>query len=95
VGLVGEGRRAARAGHQVLIGGEGRGRVTSGALSPTLGHPIALASVEGARPPVGTVVEVDVRGRLSPFRVARLPFYTKDATGVATAQGAANREEEN
>jgi aminomethyltransferase len=80
VGLVGEGRRAARAGHQVLVGGEVRGRVTSGALSPTLGHPVALASITGEAPPVGTPVEVDVRGRLTPFKVAALPFYTKEKT---------------
>jgi aminomethyltransferase len=78
IGLAGDGRRAARAGYPVLIDGVTRGRVTSGALSPTLGHPIALASVTGAAPPVGAAVEVDIRGRLTPFRVVPLPFHTKE-----------------
>ncbi|MDR1118958.1 MAG: glycine cleavage system aminomethyltransferase GcvT [Bifidobacteriaceae bacterium] len=78
VGLVGEGRRAARAGYPVVIGGEVRGKVTSGALSPTLGYPIALASVQGQPPAPGQAVEVDIRGRMAPFTVAELPFYTKE-----------------
>jgi aminomethyltransferase len=78
VGLVGQGRRAARAGYQVLVDGHPRGRVTSGALSPTLGHPIALASVKGDQLPPGSAVEVDIRGALTPFRVTALPFYTKE-----------------
>ena len=46
VALVGQGRRAARPGCPV-IGPDGTviGEVTSGLLSPTLGHPIALARV--------------------------------------------------
>jgi aminomethyltransferase len=80
VGLVGQGRRAARAGYSVLVGGQVRGQVTSGALSPTLGHPIALASIDGPALAVGTPVEVDIRGSLTPFRVAELPFYTKEKT---------------
>jgi aminomethyltransferase len=78
VGLVGQGRRAARAGYTVLVGGEPRGRVTSGALSPTLGRPIALARLDGSPPPLGTEVQVDVRGQLAPYQVAALPFYTKE-----------------
>jgi aminomethyltransferase len=78
VGLIGEGRRAARAGYAVLIDGQVRGQVTSGALSPTLGRPIALASIDGPAPAQGTPVEVDVRGQLAPYQVTQLPFYTKE-----------------
>lgn len=78
VGLVGEGRRAAREGYPVMVDGQVVGRITSGALSPTLGYPIALASLSGAAPPPGSVVEVDIRGKLTPFRVTQLPFYTKE-----------------
>ncbi|MDR0626442.1 MAG: hypothetical protein LBG11_04145, partial [Bifidobacteriaceae bacterium] len=77
VGLAGSGRRAARAGYPVLIDGQVRGRVTSGALSPTLGHPVALASIDGPEPAPGTPVQVDIRGQLSPYQVVTLPFYTR------------------
>src|SRR5690625_6953543 len=44
VGLVADGRRAARAGSEVRTAdGEAIGSISSGALSPTLGHPIAMA----------------------------------------------------
>ncbi|MDR2379099.1 MAG: glycine cleavage system aminomethyltransferase GcvT [Bifidobacteriaceae bacterium] len=78
VGLAGQGRQAARAGYAVAIDGERRGRVTSGALSPTLGHPIALAFIEGPAPAVGTAVEIDIRGRPARYEVTKLPFYRKE-----------------
>jgi len=77
VGLVGEGRRAARAGSAVLAAGETVGEVTSGVLSPTLGVPIALALVNPTVAEVGTEVLVDVRGRTQPMAVVSLPFYSR------------------
>lgn len=79
VGLVAEGRRAARAGAQVRDA-EGRevGAVSSGALSPTLGHPIAMAFVAAGVSEVGTELVVDVRGKDLPVRVAPMPFYRRD-----------------
>ncbi|GAA4433142.1 glycine cleavage system aminomethyltransferase GcvT [Georgenia halophila] len=77
VGLVGEGRRAARAGSTVHDAEGEIGTVTSGVLSPTLGHPIALARVQRARAPVGTSLEVDVRGRRQSMTVTDPPFYRR------------------
>jgi aminomethyltransferase len=78
VGLAGEGRRAARAGYPVYDeDGADVGVVTSGALSPTLGHPIAMAHVAPAFREPGTTVLVDVRGTRHPFTVTALPFYTR------------------
>lgn len=77
VGLAGEGRRAARAGSSVLDGDGEVGTVTSGVLSPTLGHPVAMALVDGGRAAVGTTLEVDVRGRRQPMTVVDLPFYRR------------------
>ncbi len=77
VGLVGEGRRAARAGSAVLHDGARVGEVTSGALSPTLGVPVALAFVERDRSEPGTELGVDVRGTLHAMRVTPLPFYRR------------------
>lgn len=73
-GLMGEGRRAARAGCSVLRNGEEIGTVTSGMLSLTLGYPIALARiVPGIE--LGEQLSVDVRGKLLPMKVVELPFY--------------------
>lgn len=79
VGLAGVGRRAARAGSPVLSGGSAIGEVTSGVLSPTLGHPIALAYLRSDRAEIGTVVDVDVRGKLLPMTVVPLPFYSRQS----------------
>jgi glycine cleavage system aminomethyltransferase T len=59
--------------------------VTSGAPSPTLGHPIALAYVAPDVSAVGTDLAVDVRGRAEPVRVVALPFYRRpEAVRAAT-----------
>lgn len=79
VGLAGLGRRAARTGYAVTTadGTERVGEVTSGAPSPTLGHPIAMAYVTPAVAAEGTELGVDVRGRTEPVRVVPLPFYRR------------------
>lgn len=78
VGLAGEGRRAARAG-SLVRSADGRevGTVTSGALSPTLGHPIAMALVDPAVTAPGTALVADVRGKDLPMTVVELPFYRR------------------
>lgn len=85
IGLVGEGRRAARGGYEIYAEGETEnaiGKVTSGALSPTLGHPIALAYVSTEAVEAGVVegatVEVDIRGKRFPYKVVALPFYKRE-----------------
>ncbi|MDN8548549.1 glycine cleavage system aminomethyltransferase GcvT [Microbacterium sp. NM3R9] len=78
VGLVSAGRRAGRAGYRVLGPDEVPvGEITSGALSPTLGHPIALAYVASEFAAVGTELGIDVRGTRIPATVAPLPFYRR------------------
>ena len=79
VGLEGLTRRAARTGYRVLMGGGGAGvgTVTSGAPSPTLGHPIAMAYVTPEVSGPGTLLAVDVRGRAEQVRVVPLPFYRR------------------
>ncbi|WP_144276264.1 glycine cleavage system aminomethyltransferase GcvT [Demequina sp. NBRC 110053] len=80
VGLVGDGRRAARTGYAVTDGDDNQvGIVTSGLPSPTLGQLIAMAYVPTALAEPGTVVGVDVRGRREEMRVVALPFYQRDA----------------
>jgi aminomethyltransferase len=77
VGLVGEGRRAGRAGYDVYAGDERVGTVTSGALSPTLRHPIAMAFVSPDAAAPGTPLLIDVRGTRIPATVTDLPFYRR------------------
>jgi aminomethyltransferase len=52
--------------------------VTSGVLSPTLGHPIAIAHVS-APTQTGDVLDVDVRGTVQQMTVTELPFYRRPA----------------
>ncbi|WP_217234772.1 glycine cleavage system aminomethyltransferase GcvT [Streptomyces sp. AC555_RSS877] len=78
VGLVAEGRRVPRAGYAVVAGGQVIGEVTSGAPSPTLGRPIAMAYVDAAHAAPGTPgVGVDIRGSHEPYEVVALPFYKR------------------
>ncbi|MBE1877888.1 glycine cleavage system aminomethyltransferase GcvT [Myceligenerans pegani] len=83
VGLRGEGRRPARAGYDVVrraadgAAGAKVGSVTSGAPSPTLGYPVAMAYVTPEVSAEGTELAVDVRGRTEPFVVVPLPFYRR------------------
>lgn len=79
VALTGEGRRAPRAGYPVL-GPDGErqvGEITSGALSPTLGYPIAMAYISAELSETGTALTVDVRGKSLPVTVTALPFYQR------------------
>ncbi|MFD7298604.1 glycine cleavage system aminomethyltransferase GcvT [Streptomyces sp. NPDC059897] len=78
VGLIAEGRRVPRAGMSVVVDGQVIGEVTSGAPSPTLGKPIAMAYVDAAHAEPGTAgVGVDIRGTHEPYEVVALPFYKR------------------
>ena len=70
-----------RAGYPVVdADGAVIGEVTSGAPSPTLGKPIAMAYVDAAHAAPGTAgVAVDIRGSREPYEVVALPFYKRDA----------------
>lgn len=80
VGLVAEGRRAARADYELFANEASDvaiGRVTSGVLSPTLGHPIALAMIDPEFAPIGTTLSADIRGKRLEYTVTNVPFYVR------------------
>jgi aminomethyltransferase len=59
--------------HQKVVATSGEGEITSGTFSPTLGFSVAMARVpRGVQP--GDAVQVEMRGRLMPALVVKLPF---------------------
>ncbi|HVM08830.1 MAG TPA: glycine cleavage system aminomethyltransferase GcvT [Acidimicrobiales bacterium] len=76
-GIVVDGRQPPRDGYPVLVDGAPAGTVTSGNFSPALGKGVALAFLPPDVQP-GASVEVDIRGRVVPATVVKLPFLTKD-----------------
>jgi aminomethyltransferase len=88
IGLAVQSRRVPRHGYSVLWDGAVSGQVTSGAPSPTLGQPIAMAYVDadvarqarqaGADGAPGRLA-VDVRGSAEPAALVPLPFYHRPA----------------
>lgn len=78
IGLTAEGRRAGRAGYPVVLeDGTVVGEVTSGALSPTLGHPIAMAYIDPIHAEDAADLFLDVRGTKIPATRTALPFYRR------------------
>lgn len=77
VGLELDGKRIAREGAAVLVARRPVGQVTSGTFGPTVGKAIAMAYVDPTQTSVGTVCEVDVRGKPAQARVVPLPFYAR------------------
>jgi aminomethyltransferase len=73
-----EGAGIPRQGNAVLAGGERAGIVTSGTFSPSLEVGIGMAYVRPDLAEPGTEVEIDVRGRRRPARVASKPLYRKE-----------------
>jgi aminomethyltransferase len=94
VGLEGLTRRVPRHGYSVLWDGTPSGTVTSGAHSPTLARPIAMAYLDAgaarlarasgdnksgsARRADGDKLAIDIRGSAEPAALVPLPFYRRD-----------------
>ena len=75
VGLRPEGRAPAREGTEIADkSGHVIGRVTSGGFGPSLNAPVAMGYVETAFADDGTELDLIVRGKPMPARVAPMPF---------------------
>ena len=59
--------------HQKVVTPAGDGEITSGTYSPTLGFSVAMARVP-RDVKVGDTVQVDIRGKLMPAQVVKMPF---------------------
>jgi glycine cleavage system T protein (aminomethyltransferase) len=75
-----EGAGIPRPGQRVLTRGEGEavGVVTSGTFSPSLEVGIGMGYVRSELAEAGTEVEIDVRGKRRPARIASKPLYRKE-----------------
>jgi aminomethyltransferase len=82
-GLISGSRRVPRHGYAVLWDGQPCGTITSGAPSPTLGVPIAMAYLDpdtarlAAQETTPSRLAVDIRGSAEPARITSLPFYRR------------------
>jgi aminomethyltransferase len=75
VGLRVEGKRPVRDGQRVVDAeGVEVGVVTSACFGASLGAPLAMAYVDSDRRELDTKLNVDVRGKLVPVTVVRMPF---------------------
>ena len=71
-----EGAGIPRQGNPVMVGEERVGAVTSGSFSPSLEIGIGMAYLRSDLAEPGTEIEIDVRGKRRPARVASKPLYT-------------------
>jgi aminomethyltransferase len=68
-------RAIPRHGYRILSGGQPIGIVTSGSFGPSVERGIGMGYVPLDVAAVGSAIEIEVRGRAEPARVARTPFY--------------------
>jgi aminomethyltransferase len=64
--------------YPVCVDGEVVSETCSGALSPSLGHGIAMAYLPASAAKVGQTVEIEVRGKRYPGSVVRKPFLKRN-----------------
>ena len=76
VGVQPLGRAPAREGAPIIKDGETIGVITSGGFGPSVNAPIAMGYVPTEYAGQGTEVDLEIRGKTHPARVADLPFIT-------------------
>jgi aminomethyltransferase len=72
-----EGQGIPREGNPVMRADEQIGAVTSGTYAPSLEVGAGMAYVSAEFAEIGTEVEIDVRGKRRPARIASKPLYSK------------------
>ena len=77
IGIRPDGKAPAREGTEIADkSGRVIGRITSGGFGPSLNAPIAMGYVETKYAAVGTELDLMVRGKPNPARVAPMPFVS-------------------
>jgi glycine cleavage system T protein (aminomethyltransferase) len=71
-------RGIARDGHDVVIGGQPVGKVTSGSPAPFLKKNIGMAYVPAESANEGQQIQIDVRGKLVGAQIVKTPFYKRE-----------------
>ncbi|GHF30041.1 aminomethyltransferase [Kordiimonas sediminis] len=75
VGIIPSGRAPAREGTPIAdMDGNEIGTVTSGGFGPTVGGPVAMGYVPAAFADIGTDIQLMIRGKGHPAKVAKTPF---------------------
>lgn len=75
VGILPEGKAPAREHTEIQdLSGNRIGEITSGGFGPTAGGPVAMGYVDAGSAAVGTPVQLIVRGKALPAKVAAMPF---------------------
>lgn len=77
IGLKLDGKRTPRQGAEVHRDGGVIGTVTSGCMSPTLGHPIAMAYITPGCAAEGDTVDIPMGAKTIEAEVCKLPFYKR------------------
>ncbi len=79
VGLKVVDRAIPRETYPILFDRQKIGAITSGTLSPSIDRGIGLGYVPVSLATAGTVLEIDIRGRMRDAEVVTLPFYKKES----------------
>ncbi len=75
VGIQPEGKAPAREHTEIQdLSGNRIGEITSGGFGPTAGGPVAMGYVDAGSAAIGTDVQLIVRGKALPAKVAAMPF---------------------
>jgi len=77
VGFVLNQKGIARHNSEIYLENEKIGQVTSGGFSPVLDKPIGLAYVDKPHHEIGTMIEIDLRGRRMEAEIVQTPFYKR------------------
>ena len=70
-------RAVARTGYPVYQDGEHIGNVTSGAPSPSLKYGIGFAAVSLPAIPDDGKIDIEIRGKMHPAKIAKMPFISR------------------
>lgn len=66
-----------RQGCKMFKNGNLIGYITSGTMSPTLKAPIGMGYVRIENSEVGSTLDIEIRGKLVPAEIVKLPFYKR------------------